>query len=70
MSFDIVTKFENRIAEFFGSKYAIAVDSCTHGIELALRYQNEKKITQEKKKFQKNCHFLHLNHRHQKKITI
>lgn len=44
MSFDIITKFENIIAKFFGSKYAIAVDSCTHGLELALRYRNEKKI--------------------------
>ena len=43
MSFDIITKFENIIAKFFGSKYAIAVDSCTHGLELALRYRNEKK---------------------------
>jgi dTDP-4-amino-4,6-dideoxygalactose transaminase len=44
MSFEIVTEFENRIVEFFGSKYAIAVDSCTHGIELCLRYTNEKRI--------------------------
>ena len=51
MSFDIVTKFENRIAEFFGSKYAIAVDSCTHGIELVLRYQNEKKISVPKRTY-------------------
>jgi dTDP-4-amino-4,6-dideoxygalactose transaminase len=51
MSFDIVTKFENRIAEFFGSKYAVAVDSCTHGIELALRYQNEKKISVPKRTY-------------------
>jgi dTDP-4-amino-4,6-dideoxygalactose transaminase len=51
MSFDIVTKFEKRIADFFGSKYAIAVDSCTHGIELALRYQNEKKISVPKRTY-------------------
>jgi dTDP-4-amino-4,6-dideoxygalactose transaminase len=51
MSFDIVTKFENRIAEFFGSKYAVAVDSCTHGIELTLRYQNEKKISVPKRTY-------------------
>lgn len=38
MSFNVVTKFENRIAEFFGAPYAIAVDSCTHGVELALRF--------------------------------
>lgn len=44
MSFEIITRFENKIAEFFGSPYAIAVDSCTHGIELCLRYTDEKRI--------------------------
>ena len=38
--FKIVKEFEDKIAEFYGSKYAIAVDSCTHGIELWLRYQH------------------------------
>jgi dTDP-4-amino-4,6-dideoxygalactose transaminase len=38
MNFNTVTDFENKIAEFFGAPYAIAVDSCTHGVELALRY--------------------------------
>ena len=36
----VVTEFETRIAAFFGAPYAIAVDSCTHGIELCLRYYN------------------------------
>lgn len=40
MDFNIVTEFENQVAEFFGAPYAIAVDSCTHGVELALRYTN------------------------------
>ncbi len=39
--FNIVTQFENEIAKFFGSPYAVAVDSCTHGIELCLRYNKE-----------------------------
>jgi dTDP-4-amino-4,6-dideoxygalactose transaminase len=39
MSFDIVSKFESKVAEFFGSPYAISVDSCTHGLELCLRYE-------------------------------
>ena len=39
MSFNIVKEFENKISKFFGSPYSIAVDSCTHGIELCLRYQ-------------------------------
>tara|TARA_B100000029_G_C17242536_1_gene839619 strand:+ start:174 stop:773 length:600 start_codon:yes stop_codon:yes gene_type:complete len=38
MSFDAVTEFENKIAEYFSSKYAIATDCCTHAIELCLRY--------------------------------
>jgi dTDP-4-amino-4,6-dideoxygalactose transaminase len=32
-----VEEFERQLAEFFGAPYAVAVDSCTHGIELALR---------------------------------
>jgi len=40
MSFDTVRQLENRVAEFFGSPYAVAVDCCTHGIELCMRYQN------------------------------
>ena len=44
MSFEIVTQFEQRIATFFGAPYAIAVDSCTHGIEICLRYTKATKI--------------------------
>ena len=40
IDFTVVSEFENKVAEFFGAKYAIAVDSCTHGIELCLRYKN------------------------------
>ena len=40
MNFEVVKEFEDKIAEFFGSPYAVAVDCCTHGIELCLRYQN------------------------------
>ena len=44
MSFKIINKFENEIARFYGAPYAIAVDSCTHSIELCLRYQKIEKI--------------------------
>jgi dTDP-4-amino-4,6-dideoxygalactose transaminase len=44
MSFTSVTEFENQIARYFGSDYAVAVDSCTHGVELCLRYTGAKKI--------------------------
>ena len=37
MSFDAVSLFEKKIAEFFGAPYAVATDSCTHALELALR---------------------------------
>ena len=40
MSFDSVEKFENRIAEFYGAPYAVAVDCCTHGVELCLRLKH------------------------------
>lgn len=45
MSFELVDKFENLISNFFGSKYGIATDSCTHAIELCLRYKNIKKVS-------------------------
>jgi len=51
MNFNVVTEFEEKIAEFFGSTYAIAVDSCTHGIELCLRYTKEKKINVPKRTY-------------------
>ena len=44
MSFNKITEFENKIAKFFGSPYAVAVDCCTHGIELCLRLTNTNKI--------------------------
>ena len=42
MSFVSIDEFEDKIAHFFGSPYAVAVDSCTHAIELCLRYNNVK----------------------------
>ena len=44
MSFDAVEKFEIQIANFFGAPHAVAVDCCTHGIELCLRYTQAKHI--------------------------
>ncbi len=44
MGFEVITEFENKIAEFFGSPYAIAIDSCTHGIEISLIHTKAKKI--------------------------
>jgi len=42
VDFKAVTEFENRVAWFFSAPYAVAVDSCTAGIELVLRYKNFK----------------------------
>lgn len=36
--FKHVRKFEEELAKFYGSPYAVATDSCTHAIELCLRY--------------------------------
>lgn len=51
MNFNIVAEFENKVASFFGAPYAIAVDSCTHGIELALRYTEADRITVPKRTY-------------------
>ena len=45
MSFETIRKFENKIAKWFGSPYAVAVDCCTHAIELCLRYKQIDKFT-------------------------
>ena len=44
IDFSTIEEFEKKVSDFFGSPYGIAVDSCTHGIELCLRYTNAKKI--------------------------
>ena len=44
MSYEIVEEFEKEIAEFYGAPFSIAVDCCTHAIELCLRYLKPKKI--------------------------
>jgi len=51
MNFEVVSTFENKISEFFGSKYAVAVDSCTHGLELCLRYTKETRINVPKRTY-------------------
>lgn len=40
-----VEQFEKSIAQFFGAPYAVAVDSCTHGIELCLRGLKANNVT-------------------------
>jgi len=45
MSFEVIADFEKEIAKFFGASYAVAVDCCTHGLELCLRMKGAQKIT-------------------------
>ena len=40
-----VEYFEYLIADYYGSKFAIATDCCTHAIELCLRYIKANKVT-------------------------
>jgi dTDP-4-amino-4,6-dideoxygalactose transaminase len=42
MSWSIVEQFEHQIAEFYNAPFAVATDSCTHAIELCLRYKQIK----------------------------
>ena len=51
MSFEIVREFENKIAEFFGAPYAVAVDCCTHGVELCIRYTDTEIISVPKRTY-------------------
>ena len=44
MSFQVIADFEKEVAKFFDAPYAVAVDCCTHGLELCLRYKKAKKI--------------------------
>jgi dTDP-4-amino-4,6-dideoxygalactose transaminase len=49
--FEVVEDFEVQIAEFFRAPFSVAVDSCTHGIELALRYTGVNKISVPKRTY-------------------
>ena len=43
---DVIDMFEKKVAKFAGSKYAVAVDCCSNGIFLSLKYLKAKgKIT-------------------------
>ena len=51
MSFEVISKFEKEIASFFGAPYAVAVDCCTHGIELCLRKEKIKNFSVPKRTY-------------------
>ncbi len=51
MSFEVVGEFEEKIADFYGATWGVAVDSCTHGIELCLRYVGANEIVVPKRTY-------------------
>lgn len=51
IDFTIIEQFEKEVANFFGAPYSVAVDSCTHGIELCLRQQKAASITVPKRTY-------------------
>jgi dTDP-4-amino-4,6-dideoxygalactose transaminase len=51
MNFEIVGEFEKEISRFFGSKFAVSTDSCTHGIELCLLHTKSNKIVVPKRTY-------------------
>lgn len=44
MSFKTVDEFETQIAKFYNAPYAVAVDCCTHAIELCLRMKATQRL--------------------------
>ena len=45
MSWQVVHDLESSISDWFGAKYGVATDSCTHGVELCLRLKGVQKIS-------------------------
>ena len=45
MSFYVIEQFEQRVAEFYGAPHGVAVDCCTHALELCLRYKEVKSFS-------------------------
>jgi dTDP-4-amino-4,6-dideoxygalactose transaminase len=43
--YSVVSEFENKVAEYAGSKFAVAVDNCTNAIFLCCKYLNIKNAT-------------------------
>jgi dTDP-4-amino-4,6-dideoxygalactose transaminase len=51
VSFESIKIFEEKIADFFGSPHAVAVDCCTHALELCLRMNKVKHYTVPKRTY-------------------
>ena len=48
---EIITQFENTIAEYTGAPYAVALDSCTSSVYNCLKFYNPESITLPKRTF-------------------
>ena len=44
LAYESVVNFENSIAEYAGSKYAIAVETCTAALLLSCAYKKVKEV--------------------------
>lgn len=44
-AFDVVVEFEKKVAEYAGSRYAVAVDCCTNAIFLCLQWLRSEGLT-------------------------
>ena len=51
MSFESIKEFERQIANYFGSPHAVAVDCCTHAVELCMRHQDVKHFSVPKRTY-------------------
>ena len=38
---DVITMFEDKVAKFAGAKYGVAVDCCSHGLFLSLKFYKD-----------------------------
>jgi len=45
LTFDTLKKFERVISEYTGAPFVVLTDSCTHAIELCMRYKNPGPVT-------------------------
>jgi|TARA_R110000737_G_scaffold221279_3_gene236772 dTDP-4-amino-4,6-dideoxygalactose transaminase len=51
MSFESIREFERQVANYFGSPHAVAVDCCTHAVELCMRHQDVKHFSVPKRTY-------------------
>lgn len=42
--FDALTAFSDKLSDYTGAEYVVLTDSCTHALELCLRYQKTKDV--------------------------